>query len=276
MRDRIGPFLKWAGGKTQLLPVLAEMMPASYGRYFEPFIGGGALLFHERPRAAVISDVNPQLINVYRQIRDDAERVIAILRELDAPACGRARYLAMRDRYNRLILAGADGPECAALAVWINKRCYNGLYRVNSKGLFNVPYNNRTAGPSVNEDNLRAAGRYLRENDVTILRADFAEACAAARAGDFVYFDSPYVPAGVTARFTDYTRDGFAAADHERLARLFRELDAKGVKLMLSNNDVPAVRELYRGYAVRAVSVRRAINSDAAGREGSEVIVTNY
>ncbi len=273
---RISPFVKWAGGKKQLLERLEARMPETYGRYYEPFIGGGALLLDVQPNNAVINDVNEQLLNVYRQLKADAEAVIAILRELDSVECDKEHYLKMRAEYNKKIAAHILDAECAALTIWINKHCFNGLYRVNSKGLFNVPYNNKVGGVSMSEKNLREIGLYLSSGDIEIREGDFEAACADAQVGDFVYFDSPYIPVSKTANFTDYTKDGFGYEDHCRLAELFKRLDAAGVKVMLSNHNVDLVYELYDGFKIEGIDVKRAINRDASKRVGKEVIITNY
>lgn len=272
----LSPFVKWAGGKKQLLEQLRRKMPASFGTYYEPFVGGGALLLDFQPPRAVISDTNEQLINAYTQIRDNTEAVIAAVRSYDAAPCDRDYYLSVRAAYNEKIAAGALDAQCAAMMIWLNKHCFNGLYRVNGDGLFNVPYNNRRGGTSVDGENLRGIGAYLRSAQVDIRRDDFEAACAGVQAGDFVYFDSPYVPVSATANFTDYTSGGFSLADHRRLADLFRRLDGLGAYLVLSNHDVPLVRELYRGYEIEAVAVRRSINRDASKRVGQEVIITNF
>ena len=273
---RINPFIKWVGGKRQLLEILREHMPKTYGRYYEPFIGGGALLLDVQPKNAVINDVNKQLLNVYRQLKADAETVISILRELDSVECDKEHYLKKRTEYNKKIAAHILDAECAALTIWINKHCFNGLYRVNSKGLFNVPYNNKIGGVSMNEENLRTIGLYLNSGNIEIREGDFETACADAKAGDFVYFDSPYIPVSETANFTDYTKDGFSYEDHCRLAELSKRLNDAGIKIMLSNNDVDLVYELYDGFKIKGVDVKRAINRDASKRTGKEVIITNY
>lgn len=273
---RINPFIKWVGGKRQLLEILRERMPKTYSRYYEPFIGGDALLLDVQPKNAVINDVNKQLLNVYRQLKADAETVISILRELDSVECDKEHYLKKRTEYNKKIAAHILDAECAALTIWINKHCFNGLYRVNSKGLFNVPYNNKIGGVSMNEENLRTIGLYLNSGNIEIREGDFETACADAKAGDFVYFDSPYIPVSKTANFTDYTKDGFSYEDHCRLAELSKRLDDAGVKIMLSNNDVDLVYELYDGFKIKGVDVKRAINRDASKRTGKEVIITNY
>lgn len=273
---KMNPFVKWAGGKKQLLPRLTENAPQRFNRYFEPFIGGGAFLLELQPQHATINDVNEQLLNVYIQLQSDVEALIAMINSLDNVECDKAHYMHMRERYNHKIRTGELDVECAALMIWINKHCFNGLYRVNSKGLFNVPYNNKATGSSIDEDNLRAIAHFLSTSDVTILHGDFEKACETVQPGDFVYFDSPYVPVSETANFTDYTKDGFSYTDHERLASLFRELDKRGALLMLSNHNVPLVHALYKGFQIEEISVRRAINSDASKRVGKEVLITNY
>lgn len=273
---KTGPFVKWAGGKKQLLDRLEAHMPATYERYYEPFIGGGALFLDLQPERAVINDTNEQLLNVYRQLKLDAEAVIAEVDKLDAKPCNVDRYMATRKVYNAKIQAHELDAECAALMIWINKHCFNGLYRVNSKGLFNVPYNNKEGGASIDATNLRNIGIYLRTKEVEIRQGDFEAACFDVRPGDFVYFDSPYVPISETANFTDYTKDGFSLEDHKRLADLYRRLSKQGVKVMLSNHNVPLVHELYSGFTIEEVDVRRAINRDASKRSGKEVIITNY
>lgn len=272
----ITPFVKWAGGKKQLLDKLKPLMPQNYDRYFEPFIGGGALFLSIQPQNAVINDINSQLINVYRQLKNDTDSVINYIKNYDSVDCDKELYLEIREKYNKKISNNELDAECAALTIWINKHCFNGLYRVNSKGLFNVPYNNKTNGTSMNESNLRNIGNYLKNNNVTIFEGDFENVCANAVKGDFIYFDSPYVPVSDTAYFTDYTKDGFSYDDHVRLASLFKKLSTKGIKMMLSNNNVPLVHELYKDFNIQPCDVRRAINRDATKRTGKEVIITNY
>lgn len=270
------PVLKWAGGKTQLLDAISARMPTVYNDYYEPFIGGGSVLLFLRPEKAYINDTNEQLINLYIQIRDNAESVIEVVTELDSSPCDKEMYYKIRERYNTKITSNELDFECAALMIWINKHCFNGLYRVNGKGTFNVPYNNRIAGNSIDDVNLMRISEYLREAEVQISCSDFEDACKKVKENDFVYFDSPYVPQSETADFTDYTKDGFSLRDHERLADLFRRLDRIGAKVMLSNNDVQLVHELYSGYEIQHLDVRRMINSNASRRKGREVLITNY
>lgn len=272
----MSPVLKWAGGKTQLLDPILAAVPEKYNRYFEPFVGGGAVFLALAPRQAFINDSNEQLINLYRQLKSNPAEIAEVINKLDAVTCNKEFYYSIRELYNEKISAHILDTECAALMIWINKHCFNGLYRVNSKGLFNVPYNNKVSGKSINAANIAAIGRYLQKADVTITCQDFEAACRDVTAADFVYFDSPYVPVSETAYFTDYTKDGFSFAEHKRLAEFFKHLDKIGAKLMLSNNDVPLVHELYKGYNIQSLNVKRMINRNASKRVGKEVIVTNY
>lgn len=268
------PFLKWAGGKRQLLDDIERRMPEEYRNYYEPFIGGGALLFKLHPEDAVINDINRELIHVYCCLRDDADGLIDALSAIDRgqEVPYKDYYYAMRGRYNEKIRRGEYDHEMAALLIYLNKHCFNGLYRVNGEGLFNVPFNN-THRASFEEENLRACAGYLR--GVRILNGDFEAACAQAAAGDFVFLDSPYAPLNPTS-FESYTREGFDLESHKRLARLFEELDQRGCLCMLTNHDTALIRELYGNYHIDVVDVHRSINSDAANRRGTEVIVRNY
>ena len=272
----MAPVLKWAGGKTQLIEIIATKVPHMYNNYYEPVVGGGAVLFTISPQQAFINDINRQLMNLYMQLKVAANSVIEIVNEMDSAPCSRELYYSMRDRYNVKIMEQEFDSECAALMIWINKHCFNGLHRVNKQGFFNVPYNNKVSGKSINEDNIRSISDYLNSANIKMTCLDFEEACDGVSAGDFVYFDSPYVPESATASFTNYTVEGFNLADHMRLAALFRRLDAVGAKVMLSNNDVPLVHELYAGYNIQSVDVKRMINSNADRRTGREVLITNY
>lgn len=273
---KITPPVKWAGGKTQLLGAIKEKIPSQYNRYFEPFVGGAAVLLNLQPEKAFINDINEQLINLYVQLKNAAEDVIDEIKKLDKIPCNKELYYDRREKYNTKITNNVLDVEMAALLIWLNKHCFNGLYRVNKKGLFNVPYNNRVTGSSMNETNIRAIGRYLKNANVHITCNDFEAACESVKSGDFVYFDSPYVPESETADFTDYAKGGFSLEEHQKLAALFRHLDEIGAKVMLSNNDVPLVREFYAEYTIQSLDVKRMINRNAKKRTGKEVLITNY
>lgn len=269
----IKPIVKWAGGKTQLLDRLKDRMPKKYGSYFEPFIGGAALLLDVQPKKAHINDINSELINTYSQIRDDAPSVKTLLKYLDDNHDGEEYYYKKRDEFNTKIQNKEYDSYMAALFIYLNKHCFNGLYRVNSKGLFNVPYNNKDHGSSYNDENINALSDYLK--NVEIVNGDFETCAKKAKKGDFVFFDSPYAPLNPTS-FESYTKEGFSKEDHERLANLFKELDKKGVYCMLTNHNTELINELYKDYNIEVVPVHRNINSKGNSRKGEEVIITNY
>lgn len=270
----IAPFIKWAGGKRQLLGQICAKLPDKYNTYYEPFVGGGAVVFALCPERAVINDINPALVNVYRQIKTNPEEMIALVERLDEEAAAdrKACYYARREIYNGKMKKNEYDVELAALFLYMNKHCFNGLYRVNEKGYFNVPYNNSKAR-SCSPENIRAVSVYLKK--VTILEGDFQEACKGAAEGDFVFFDSPYAPLNPSS-FESYTKEGFDVESHRRLAELFRELTRRGCRCMLTNHNTDFINELYEGFFKEVVVVKRNINSDASKRVGEEIIITNY
>ena len=272
----IAPFVKWAGGKRQLLPQIKERMPEQYNNYFEPFVGGGAVTFELLPANALINDINKALINTYKQIRTVPEAFLKEVNRLDEEMWedGKEYYYSLREHYNDKLMKAEYDVELAALFVFINKHCFNGLYRVNGKGLFNVPYNN-SRRTSVDEKTIMETSEYLQK--VNIIEGDFEAACKKAKKGDFVFIDSPYAPLNPTS-FESYTKEGFDIESHKRLARLFDELTARGCYCMLTNHNTDLINELYggKGYKIDVVSVKRMINSDASNRVGEEVIICNY
>ena len=252
------PFLKWAGGKRQLLPELLAQLPAQRRTYHEPFLGGGALFFKLQPDRAVLSDLNERLIRTYRAVRDDVEAVVEALRE-----CPNDKdfFLRMRAR----VIDSANDIELAAWFIFLNKTGFNGLYRVNKKGQFNVPFGGYKNPAICDADNLRACSEVL--SGVKILHTDFRHVEEMTEPGDFIYFDPPYVPLSTTASFTSYTRDGFTLEDQTELRDMARCLKRKRVHVLLSNSSVPVVHELYaEGFQRREVLAARAINSDATKR----------
>lgn len=272
----VAPFVKWAGGKRQLIPQIRERMPKKYANYYEPFVGGGAVIFDLLPANALINDINKALINTYRQIRDIPEKFIADVNRLDKemPEDGRAYYYSLRELYNDKLMKSQYDLELASLFVFINKHCFNGLYRVNGKGLFNVPYNN-SRRTSIDEEAIMEISKYLK--DVKIVDGDFEEACKDAKRGDFIFFDSPYAPLNPTS-FESYTKEGFDVESHKRLSRLYDNLTDRGCYCMLTNHNTRLINDLYgnKGYKIEVVRVKRMINSDASNRVGKEVIICNY
>ena len=272
----VAPFVKWAGGKRQLIPQIRERMPGKYNDYYEPFVGGGAVIFDLLPANALINDINKALINTYRIICNESDAFLKEVNRLDNDMWedGKKYYYSIREHYNDKLMRSEYDVELAALFVFINKHCFNGLYRVNGKGLFNVPYNN-SRRVSVDEDVIIATSEYLR--GVTIIDGDFEQACKNAKKGDFVFIDSPYAPLNPTS-FESYTKEGFDIESHKRLAKLYDELTARGCYCMLTNHNTELINELYgnKDYKIDVVSVKRMINSDASNRVGEEVIICNY
>lgn len=272
----IAPFVKWAGGKRQLIPQIRDRMPEKYNDYYEPFVGGGAVIFDLLPVNALINDINKALINTYRTICNEPDAFLKEVNRLDNDMWedGKKYYYSIREHYNDKLMRSEYDVKLAALFVFINKHCFNGLYRVNGKGLFNVPYNN-SRRVSIDEDVIMATSEYLR--GVTIKDGDFEQACKNAKKGDFVFIDSPYAPLNPTS-FESYTKEGFDIESHKRLAKLYDELTARGCYCMLTNHNTELINELYgnKDYKIDVVSVKRMINSDAFNRVGEEVIICNY
>ena len=260
------PFLKWAGGKSKLVDSIMSRFPNDFGRYFEPFLGGGAVFFALGPERATLADVNKELVTAYTAIRDELPRVMTALR----------RHRAESDHFYAVRAQDASGMSTVARAarmIFLNRTCYNGLYRVNRSGAFNVPFGKYDNPTICDEENLRAVSRVLQ--DTTIENTDVFSTVAKARAKDLVYFDPPYDPVSKSASFVAYNEKGFTSEDQEKLAQTFRGLAERGVHAVLSNSDTPFIRSLYKGFRVDTVHVRRAINS-RADRRGpvAEVLVS--
>lgn len=269
------PFLKWAGGKRQLLPEIRKYIPAKYGTYFEPFVGAGAVLFDLQPKKAIFNDINSELINTYGIIRDNLEELLEDLKKHKNES---EYFYSMREldrdkeRYNEL-----SDVQRASRIIYLNKTCFNGLFRVNSSGQFNVPFGKYKNPKIVDEIVLRAVNHYLSKNNVTMLNGDFKEAVKSAKKGDFVYFDPPYDPVSDTASFTGYALGGFGKKEQEELKLTVDKLTKKGCKVLLSNSATDYIKELYKDYHIEIIPAKRAINSVASKRgEIDEVLVMNY
>ena len=277
----VRPFLKWAGGKRQLLPEIVKYVPKLTRKhtYYEPFIGGGALLFELQPPKAVINDSNKELINCYQVIEDSLDELMEELRK-DKYSNSETSYYDMRDLdRSTKKYATLSEVEKAARIIYLNKTCYNGLFRVNSQGQFNVPFG-RYKNPNFLDDAvLRAVNKYLKRDTIELLTQDFAKAVQSAKRGDFVYFDPPYDPVSETASFTGYDVNGFNRDEQERLKEEFDALHKKGCKVMLSNSCTDFIMDLYKDYQDTIIKVRatRSINSNALKRgRVDEVLVLNY
>lgn len=261
------PFLKWAGGKRKVVPHLRALMPADFGRYHEPFVGGGALFFtlaalSDPPFAgAVLGDGNQRLMRCYRAVRDEVDQVIRVL-ELHAIAHSKEYFYALRAGD----IDGACDVQVAAWLIYLNRTAFNGLYRVNSSGGFNVPFGKYVDPVICHADHLRACSALLQ--GVELEHEGFEAVVGRAQSGDVVYFDPPYVPLSETAAFTSYTRGGFGLDDQLRLRDVALELAERDVCVLLSNHDTPKVRELYPAdrFELRVVPVARAINSQGGKR----------
>jgi DNA adenine methylase len=264
------PFLKWAGGKTQLLPELLKRVPPTFRTYHEPFVGGGALFFNLRPPQARLSDLNEQLIECYQVVQSDVE---ALLRQL-----GTWQKHTDKDSFYRiraLDAARLSPVKCAARMIYLNKTCFNGLHRVNRRGLFNVPYGRYKSPVVCDASNLRTVSAVLQR--VVLTAAPFESVLEHAKPGDFIYFDPPYQPLSATSSFTSYAQEAFAEEEQRRLGEVFKALDKRGCRTLLSNSDTPLIRGIYAGYEAVTVFARRAINSkgDRRGRI-TELMVRNY
>ncbi len=266
------PFLKWVGGKTQLLPHLIEQAPKQFERYFEPFIGGGALFFRLQPQRAFISDINPELINCYKVVRDDID---GLIKDLSQHIYEKDYYYNLRNADRRTEFAQWPCTKRASRLLYLNKTCFNGLYRVNAAGQFNVPIGRYRNPKILDEKNLLACSQALKPTQIT--QAEFTAIEHNVKKNDFVYFDPPYAPISETSDFTSYTKEGFDSAMQKKLAQLCESLDQQGVKFMVSNSNAPLILDLYKAFNITFVDASRTINSKSAKRgKIKEVLITNY
>lgn len=272
----VTPFLKWVGGKRQLMREITGLMPKKISVYYEPFIGGGAVLFNLQPKKAVISDANSELINVYKTIKDKPLELIADLRrhKNEADYFYDIRGLDRKEEF--LILTDI---ERASRFIYLNKTCFNGLYRVNSAGEFNSPFGKYNNPNIVNDTVLQAVSNYLNSNQIEILNCDYSETIFNSKIekNDFVYFDPPYYPVSSSSNFTGYTQGGFNEQEQLKLRDLCNQLDSMGVKFLLSNSATKFIEEIYACFNITYVKANRAINSVADKRgEINEVLIRNY
>lgn len=271
----VKPFLKWAGGKRQLLQEILPKFPDTYDCYFEPFIGAGAVLFGVMPKKAVINDYNKDLITTYQVIKDEPEVLLGLLKkhqEMNSPEY----FYSIRelDR-NGEEYKNSSSAEKAARTIYLNRTCFNGLYRVNSKGYFNVPYGKYKNPQIVNEEIIMSVSNYLNSNEITIMRGDFAASLKSATPNDFIYFDPPYHTD--TNSFTAYQAGGFGEEEQIRLRDLFADFASKGIRCLLSNSDTAFIRDIYKDFKVETVYANRMINSKSEGRgKITEVLVKNW
>lgn len=271
------PFVKWAGGKRQILDKLIKYVPEDFNTYYEPFVGGGALFFELSPKNAVINDSNEELINVFRCIKEE-EKLTKMCNELNHHEANHSEeyYYKIRNidrdknKFNRL-----SDYKRAARTIYLNKACFNGLYRVNSKGEFNVPFGKKLKVNTYEGQNIGIIHAYLNFNNIKILSIDFEEAVKDAKEGDFIYFDPPYD--SDTSTFNSYTEDGFSKDEQIRLSNVFKNLSDRGCYVMLSNHNTVLINELYKDFYIHKITAKRNINSNGKKRgKVEEVIITNY
>ena len=258
------PFLKWAGGKTQMIPDLLKFAPANFNKYIEPFIGGGALYFNINHPKSIISDLNEELVITYKQVKENVMEVISVLDS----------YINTEEFYYKIRSVSSSSlsdSEKAARLIYLNKTCFNGLFRVNKKGDFNVPYGKRT-GPFLNKQNLIGASDYMQ--DTEIYHLDYKETLKKyGKKGDFIFLDPPYQPVGKFSDFKRYTKEFFYEKDQIELANIFKDLTNKGCYVMLTNSDHPFILDLYKEFHIETIETKRLISSNPNTRTGIDIIV---
>lgn len=269
------PVVKWVGGKRQLLDEITPLLPKRITNYCEPFLGGGAVLFSTQPSKAIVNDINSDLITMYEVIRDDVDELINSLEKHENTS---EYFYMVRDMdRNKECYQAMSKVEKASRLIYLNKTCFNGLFRVNSSGEFNSPFGHYKNPNIVNEPVLRAVNKYFNANNIVFYNEDFAKTLSRVKKGSFVYLDPPYDPVSDTASFTGYNKGGFDRNEQIRLKQCCDVLTKRGVKFMLSNSATDFIRELYEEYYISVVRAKRAINSDATKRgEVEEVLITNY
>jgi len=272
----VAPFLKWVGGKRQLMPSIVEHLPKNIQNYnyVEPFIGGGAVLFHLNPKNAIINDFNKELINVYEVIKNNLEELIYDLKihENNAEYFYELRSLDRSEKFQKLSIV-----QRASRVIYLNKTCFNGLYRVNNAGEFNAPFGRYKNPNIVNEPTLKAVNKYLNTNNIVIKSGDYSEVLKNVNENSFVYLDPPYHPISESSNFTGYVQGGWNMYDQVDLRKACDELNEKGVKFLLSNSSAEFIKDQYKEYKITIVKANRFINSNGADRgEIDEVLIRNY
>ncbi len=270
------PFVKWAGGKTQLLDDIKKVVPSSYSRYYEPFLGGGAVLLYLMPKTATVSDANPHLINAYLSIKDNVHDLMQIIDDIDCGQnCSAELYYSVRDKYNEHIKNNVNDISTAAYFLWLNHHCFNGLYRTNKFGEFNTPWN-RTVGfrASYDKTNLLEISAYLQSADISIICSDYKDVMTQARSGDFIFLDPPYDPVGEYGDFKRYTKNQFYEKDQTELCELIKQAHGNNISFCLTNSNTELIRSLYRDFNITVIKTHRNINSHGGKRFGEDAIIT--
>jgi len=272
----ISPFVKWVGGKRQLIDQISPVLPKDIAKlkYFEPFIGGGAVFFHLQNKHSTINDFNADLVNAYNVVKNNLDDLVASLKKHQNTS---EYFYKLRELDRADDFVDLSPVEKASRLIYLNKTCFNGLYRVNNSGEFNSPFGNYKNPNIVNEPVLKAVSKFLADKDITILNGDYAEAVKEADDKSFVYFDPPYHPLSESSNFTGYVQGGWQEADQTRLKEVCDDLTSRNVKFLLSNSSTPFIKDLYKDYKISIIQANRAINS-VGDKRGSvdEVLIKNY
>lgn len=272
----VAPFLKWVGGKRQLMPAISEQLPKNFSsyEYVEPFIGGGAVLFNLQPKNAIINDFNKELINVYNVIKNNLDNLVEDLKKHlnDSDYFYELRSLDRTSEFKKL-----SHIERASRIIFLNKTCFNGLYRVNNAGEFNAPFGRYKNPNIVNEPTLKAVNKFLNTNNIVIHSGDYSEILKQAHKKSFIYLDPPYHPISESSNFTGYIQGGWDIYDQSRLRLACDELNERGIKFLLSNSSADFIKDQYKNYRITTVKATRSINSDGTNRgEVDELLIRNY
>jgi DNA adenine methylase len=273
--EKARPFIQWVGGKREMIPQYEKLIPKKFNNYYEPFLGGGAMFFYLQPNKAILSDNNKELIKTYEGVRDNPEEVIKLLKELRSKH-SEELFKKIRNIDRQVnIFANLNSAEIAARMIYLNQTCFNGLYRVNQQGQFNVPIGSSLNRLICDEHTIRSASKILKS--ITIQESDFETSTRKAKAGDFIYLDPPYYPISINSDFTRYTKEKFYQEDQVRLKQEIDHLSKIGCKIMLSNSDCDFIKNLYKEYKIHTVYSGRTLNckKDQRGKV-SELLITNY
>ena len=275
MKTNLQPVLKWVGGKRQIIQQIMELIPDDYGRYFEPFFGGGSVFLSIGPKSAVINDYNSELMNLYRIIKINPDGLVRVLSSLKNE---KTEFYRIRNLDRNIDFHKSNTDEFrAARTVFLNKTCFNGLYRVNANGEFNVPFGNYKNPKIIDSENIYRMSEFLNKSNIKILNTDYADSLKYIRKNDFVYFDPPYDPISDTSSFTSYTEKGFTKEDQINLKKTCDVLNSKGVKFLLSNSATDFILDLYKDYNITLLDVRRNIAASNEKRKiVKEVLIRNY
>jgi len=274
------PLLKWAGGKRQIAPILKESFPKDWnnGTYIEPFVGGAAMFLYLNPDNSVIADINIRLYGFYVHVKEHTdlmfEGIYKVAEKFDSLPIGEKKdyYLSIRNEYN---MSAVESINSAVLLFALNKLCFNGLYRENSKGGFNVPFGQKEIFPNLLVSDFQKVASVLKKAEIK--NSDFETTISAAKSGDFVYLDPPYIPIDLTSSFTSYHSQGFGIKDQERLASVMKDLGRNGVRAMCSNSDTPTSQKIFGELNLRKIQAPRMVSARASGRGSvSELVITNY